>query len=72
MNEPKKGTPAASPDAHTPAANPDALIEAGKDASIELSQEELDKVAAGTDTTLPTEQVTFNFGKIKWTYTQQK
>jgi type VI secretion system secreted protein Hcp len=30
---------------------------------------------AGTSTgvdTLPTEQVTFNFGKIKWTYTQQK
>lgn len=26
---------------------------------------------AGTDT-LPTESVSFNFGKIKWTYTQQK
>jgi type VI secretion system secreted protein Hcp len=27
--------------------------------------------AAGTDL-LPTEHVSFNFGKIKWTYTQQK
>ncbi|MBV9504952.1 MAG: type VI secretion system tube protein Hcp [Acidobacteriia bacterium] len=27
--------------------------------------------AGGTDT-LPTEHVSFNFGKIKWTYTQQK
>src|SRR5450759_161390 len=28
--------------------------------------------AAGGSDTLPSEHVTFNFGKIKWTYTQQK
>ena len=26
----------------------------------------------GTPDTLPTESVSFNYGKIKWTYTQQK
>jgi hypothetical protein len=41
MNEPKKDTPAASPDA---------LLKAGKDAAFELTLEELDKVTAGAGT----------------------
>ncbi|HUB16622.1 MAG TPA: hypothetical protein VMB34_32100 [Acetobacteraceae bacterium] len=38
-----------------------------------LSARELDQVSGGTGSgsnNLPVEPVTFNFGKIKWTYTQ--
>jgi hypothetical protein len=35
-----------------------------------LSHKDLESVVGGT-TNLPTEQVTFDFGKIKWVYTQQ-
>jgi hypothetical protein len=36
----------------------------------ELSEEELKKVAGGADS-MPTESVKFDYGTIKWTYTQQ-
>ena len=39
-----------------------------QDPTEELSKEDLEKVQGGT----PTESVTIPYGKIEWTYTQQK
>jgi type VI protein secretion system component Hcp len=39
-----------------------------QDPTEELSKEDLEKVQGGT----PTESVTLPYGKIEWTYTQQK